>query len=441
LGFEKLNRNSISIRLFIIAILVLIMMIPSAMISSLITERENRKNEAIHEITSKWANAQTVGGPVITVPYEEIVTPTESKKQSVTNFIQFLPDFLEIKSNINPETRYRGIYKAILYNTRINLTGQFSFSKLDNLNINPQQIKWGNAFIAVSISDMRGIKDIIQLNWNKQNLLLEPGIKGGNNIFSSGVSIKLPLPNTNISQMVFPFSLQLNLNGSEELNFLPLGRKTLVQITSPWTDPSFDGAFLPESRKIDKKAFTAKWKILDLNRNYPQQWVGEIDNEDITNSKFGVKLFSQVTEYTKTTRTIKYLFMFVGLTFLVFFLVEVFNKKRIHPIQYLLIGLSLCIFYVLLLSISEHLNFEWAYLIASFGITALIAFYVKSVLGTRILTLVTALLLMILYGFMYVLLQNQDYALLLGSIGTFIIMTVVMYLSRNVDWYKTELNN
>ena len=441
MGFEKFIRNSVSIRLLIIAILILIMMIPSAMINSLIDERENRKNEAIGEITSKWANAQTVGGPVITVPYEEIVTTVEGKKQTVTDYIQFLPDFLEINGTINPQIRHRGIYKAILYSSKINLSGYFSFTKLDGLNISPQQIKWSNAFITVLISDMHGIKDVIPLNWNKESLLLEPGIKSGNNIFSSGVSLKLPLSKASLTQRAFPFALQLNLNGSEDLSFLPLGRKTVVQLTSPWTDPSFDGAFLPESYHIGKKAFSATWRILDLNRNYPQQWVGEINKDDIFNSKFGVQLFSPVTEYTKTTRAIKYLFMFVGLTFLVFFLVEVFNKKRIHPIQYLLIGLSLCIFYVLLLSISEHLQFEFAYLIASLAITGLIAFYVKSTLGSNILTIIAAILLIILYGFLYVLLQNQDYALLLGSIGTFIIMAVVMYLSRKVDWYKIELNS
>jgi inner membrane protein len=443
LGFEKFNRNSISIRIFIIAILVLIMMVPSAMITTLVSERENRKNEAIHEIASKWAYSQTVGGPVITLPYEETIINEEGKPQTVTGYIQLLPDLLEITGNLNPEIRYRGIYKAILYNTKIYLNGYFSFEKLNSFNINPQQIKWSDAFIAVSISDMRGIKDVIELNWDSHKLLLEPGIKVGNNIFNSGVSLNLPLPDTGPGdkQKTFPFSLQLNLNGSEDLNFLPMGRKTLVQLTSSWTDPSFSGAFLPESRKITKNAFTAKWRILDLNRNYPQQWVGDINKDDITVSSFGVKLFSPVTEYTKTTRAVKYLFMFVGLTFLVFFLVEVFNKKRIHPIQYILIGLSLCIFYVLLLSLSEHIHFEWAYLISGLCITALIGFYVKNALGNFSLTLITTILLIIMYGFMYVLLQNQDYALLLGSIGIFIIMAVVMYLSRNLDWYKIELNN
>ena len=288
---------------------------------------------------------------------------------------------------------------------------------------------------------MRGIKNTIQLNWNNQSFLFEPGIKGGNDLFDSGVSVKIPLNKTNLNERKYPFSFQLNLNGSEELNFLPLGQKTTVQLRSSWNDPSFDGAFLPESRQISKNGFVAAWQVLDLNRNYPQQWVGETNKESINRSKFGVKLFSPVTEYTKATRSIKYLFMFVGLTFLIFFLVEVFNKRRIHPIQYLLIGFSLCIFYILLLSISEHLSFELAYLIASISITVLITAYVKSTLKAKILTIATAIFLVILYGFMYVLLQNQDFALLLGSIGTFIIIAVVMYLSRNIDWYKTELNN
>jgi inner membrane protein len=199
------------------------------------------------------------------------------------------------------------------------------------------------------------------------------------------------------------------------------------------------GLFCQKKPDIRSNGFTANWKVLDLNRNFPQQWVGSIDHEQVLSSAFGVQLISPIDEYAKTSLAIKYIVMFVVLTFLIFFLVEVFNRKRIHPIQYLLIGFSLCLFYLLLLSLSEHIGFAAAYVIASISIVALITLYVKSALYGKALPWITGLTLIILYGFMYVLLQNQDYALLIGSIALFVTMAVVMFLSRKVDWYNIHL--
>lgn len=431
------NRNSIIIRLLVIGILILVLMIPRIMIDGLISERSARKNEAVSEITSKWARAQTIAGPVITVPYEKRFRNDQGKVLTETGYVQFLPEELQIKGEIQPEIRYRGIYRAAVYNLKLNLAGRFSFAKLGRLNLIPEQIRWNEGFMAVQITDMRGIKDSIGLEWNGRQLRFEPGIFEGG-IFHSGVSLRLPLEAIK-TQGSSDFSIYLNLNGSEELKLQPLGQTTIVQLSSPWNNPSFTGAFLPETRHIGENGFNARWKVLDLNRNYPQQWLGETYNSNLESSEFGVKLYSPVDEYTKVNRAVKYIFMFVGLTFLVFFLVEVFNKRRIHPVQYLLIGFSLCIFYVLLLSLSEHIGFELAYLIAGISIIGLIGSYVRSALGGKWVSLLTAGLLATLYGFLYILLQNQDYALLMGSIGIFIIMAVVMYISRNINWYKIEI--
>jgi inner membrane protein len=437
---KVLHRNSITLRLLIIGLLILILLVPSVMISALIGERESRKREAIAEITSKWAETQTIGGPVITIPYEVFTTDGQGKIQSSMEYLQVLPDFLSVKGHIQTQTRYRGIYKAILYQAKLDLQGTFSLDELAGLGLIRQRIKWDEAFIAVFIPDMRGIKENLDFVWDNRPLALEPGIKNGNDLFNSGVSVKIPLQPGTPAQRQYPFAFKLNLNGSEEFNILPLGRKTAVNLTSDWSAPSFSGAFLPEKRNIHSTGFEAAWKVLNFNRNYPQVWLGESRRDNILDSKFGVKLFSPVDEYTKASRAVKYLIMFVGLTFLIFFLVEVFNKKRIHPIQYLLIGFALCLFYVLLLSLTEHLNFELAYVIASLSIIALITFYVKSAMTGQALTPVTAAALVSLYGFLYVLLQNQDYALLLGSVGLFVILALVMFMSRKVDWYRIELD-
>ena len=435
----KVKKNSTGFRLVVIGILVLLLLIPSAWISSLVNEREGWKEEAVSEITSKWAKSQTIGGPVVTVPYLKKWQDEKGKTQTNLDYIHFLPNKLNIQGILNPEIRYRGIYKAILYNSKITLNGDFSFAKLDSLNVLLENIQWKDAFLTVHIPDMRGIKESIELLWNDQTFLFEPGIRDGG-IFESGISVKIPLSKTELHKNLFNFAIKIDLNGSEEFNLFPLGRNTTVSLNSKWQHPSFIGAFLPEKRQIENSGFSASWKVLDLNRNYPQQWMGTSFNNKIIQSRFGVSLFSPVDHYTKTSRATKYAIMFIRLTFLVFFMVEVFNKKRIHPIQYLLIGLALCIFYLLLLSLSEHIGFELAYLIAGISIIALISTYVKSSLGGLSIGIITAGLLTTLYSYLYILIQNQDYALLMGSIGLFVIIGIVMHWSRKVDWYKMELS-
>ena len=444
MNFETLNniyKNSINIKIFMIGILIIILMIPAAMIENLVSERENRKKEAITEVSSKWGSSQTIGGPVLTVPYKEVYKNTKGETVYNTGYMHFLPDLLNINGDILPQTKHRGIYKVILYNTKLNINGDFPFPKFEKLNIANENIIWKDSFMSLGIPDMKGIKDNIDLKWNGKSYFMEPGLQN-KDIFDSGVSVKVPLNNSDLKKGKYTFSLKLDLNGSEALSFYPFGKKTTMSLSSKWSNPSFNGAFLPDQPKISEQGFKADWKVLDLNRNYSQQWIGSLDEtekNDINNSKFGVNLFLPVDDYTKTSRSVKYAIMFVSLTFLVFFFVEILNKKKIHPIQYLLVGLGLSLFYLLLLSISEHLNFYMAYLIASISIVILITAYTRNAFGSKILNFVMGLILTILYGFLYVLLENQDYSLLIGSVGLFIILAIVMYLSRNIDWYSINL--
>jgi inner membrane protein len=232
------NRNSIYLRISMIGLLILVLMIPSAMISSVIGERENRKREAIAEITSKWAKEQTLGGPIITIPYENRWKDTDGKIQTDLKYIQVLPQLLSVRGQINPEIRYRGIYKAVLYNAKVDMEGTFSFTKLESLNLNPENIQWKDAFDAILIPDMRGIKDNVELKWDKESFLFEPGIKEGN-FFNSGISVKVPLPPDSLTREGFKFSVKLDLNGSEEFNLLPLGQKTIIRLASGWNNPRF----------------------------------------------------------------------------------------------------------------------------------------------------------------------------------------------------------
>ena len=432
-------KGSIGVRLVIIGVLILALLIPSAFVRTLVRERANRRREAIQEITSKWSTKQVIGGPLITIPYTESWKDEEGVTKTVTKYLQVLPETLNIEGEIYPEIRYRGIYQAVVYNTQLDLSGEFSFERLQTLNIPLDQVLWDDAFISVNISDMRGINEYVELKWGEEAVLFEPGIKRGNELFDSGISVRIPLDPSNVAGM--NYGLHLDLKGSEALSFLPLGKTTRVKLGSSWTNPSFDGAFLPAQHQIDSQGFSADWQVLDLNRNYPQTWVENVAKKTVYASEFGVNLFSPVDIYTQTTRAVKYMIMFIGLTFLVFFLVEVFSNNKIHPIQYLLIGISLCIFYLLLLSLSEHINFGLAYLISSLSVVILIGTYVRSALEKRVIPVITAGMLSILYGFLYILLQNQDYALLIGSVGLFIIVAVIMYTTRKVNWYQIDLNH
>ena len=433
-------KSSIGIRIVIIGVLILALLIPSAFIRSLVHERAARRREAIEEITSKWSTEQTIGGPVITLPYTVTWKDEKGVTRTTTKYIQVLPETLNIEGELHPEIRYRGIYQAVVYNGRLDFSGKFAFEGIRKLNIDLKDVLWDEAFISVNISDMRGIKEYVELKWGEQAILFEPGIKRGNNLFDSGASVGIPLASGNLSDRV-DYAFQLNFKGSEALNFLPLGKATKISLKSSWSNPSFDGAFLPVQHQIDNNGFSADWQVLDLNRNYPQVWVENVSERTVFSSSFGVNLFTPVDIYTQTTRAAKYMIMFIGLTFLVFFLVEIFSSKKIHPIQYLMIGFSLCIFYLLLLSLSEHISFGWAYLLASLSVVILISAYVRSALEKKVIPVITAGMLTVLYGFLYILLQNQDYALLIGSVGLFLIMATVMYLTRNVNWYRIDLSN
>ncbi|MBX7140357.1 MAG: cell envelope integrity protein CreD [Chitinophagales bacterium] len=435
-------KRSVMLKLLIIGILILILLIPTSMLSSLIYERQGVRDEATRDVSSKWGLQQTIGGPMITVPFEERVKNENGNIETVMQHAHFLPDELTITGEMIPEKRYRGIYVVMLYKAKLHITGTFSYPDFGELNLNPADCHLDEAYISLGIPDLKGINDAVNMTIGDSSFSFGPGIPD-HEIFNSGISFKFPLQ----QKQSFNFTLDVNLNGSTSLAFLPFGKETRVELRSPWGTPSFEGTFLPDTRTVTDSGFTAQWKVLQLNRNYPQQGVGNFigitDNDygpkEITDSgneaAFGVQLLLPIDEYQKTMRSVKYCIMFIIITFLSFFFVEVLNKKRIHAIQYLLVGSAICLFYVLLLSISEHLRFGQSYLISSVSTLTLITLYAAYIFKNRFLTLIFAGILALLYGFFYSLLQLEDYALLLGSIGLFIILATIMYLTRKVDWY------
>ncbi len=440
--FERANRwlrESITIKLVSIGFLILLLIIPSFMIESLISERDSMRFGAIDEVSSKWGRQQTVGALVLTVPYLTTILNEKGQPTETTAYAHFLPDQVNIKGELTPETRYRGIYEVVVYNAQLNVSGQMPRPDFSDWSVGPGKILWKDAFVSLGISDMQGIKENIALKWGQDQLAFGPGIETGE-VFTSGVSVRTPLlPAANPADTLasFPFSFTLDLNGSSLLYFTPLGKETTIALSSKWATPSFGGAALPDERQVTPAGFSAQWRRLHLNRNYPQKIRGSVGTQ-VAESNFGVELLVPVDQYQKSTRSIKYAILIIGLTFMIFFFAEVLNKKRIHPFQYILVGLALCIFYTLLISLSEHLGFNLAYFLSALAVVGLVTAYCTSIFAHLQLALLTGGILALLYGFMFTLLQLEDYALLMGSIGLFVVLAIIMYLSRRIDWYGGE---
>lgn len=422
--------------IFFIGILLLI---PTSMIESLIFERQNTQQEAIHEVSSKWANEQTISGPFISIPYYKYIKEF-SKKDSVEKIVQVkeyihvLPKVLKIEGKINPELRNRGIYDIVVYNSKINISGQFSAINLAAFDIPEKDIQFDKAQLCVGIDDLRGIEKSVLLDWKGQKFSFNPGV-ASTDIIGSGINAPLALQAKDST--THDFSFNLDLKGSQLLYFTPVGKTTDITISSPWKNPSFNGAFLPDSRTLSETGFTANWNVLHLNRNYPQIWIGS--QYAIKESSFGIDLLLPVDNYQKSFRSIRYAILFIGFTFLTFFFIEVLNKVFIHPMQYILVGIGLIVFYTLLLALSEHLAFNLAFIIAAIATLLLITGYVKAILKSNTLTYLLSGILLLLYSFIFVIIQLQDFALLIGSIGIFIILGLVMYFSRKIDWYNLNL--
>lgn len=425
-------RNSATIKIISIGILVLVLLIPTSMISSLLKERESRRDSVVQEINQKWGYSQTIIGPFVTVPYKSFYKDKNGELRYSTKYFHLLPEKLSIKGHITPHIRYRSIYEAVLYNCQLDVEGLFTVPHLNQLNIEPENILWEKSVFSIGITDMRGIKENVHLTFDKKNYGVNPGLKT-TDIASAGISTPIPLSPTDTSK---PFSFKLNINGSEQIQFTPLGKETDVTVSSTWPSPSFNGAFLPTTREISENGFTATWKVLHLNRNFPQYWQGS--QYKVLESFFGLNLLITADVYQKSTRLSKYALMFVIFTFAAFFFSEIINKNRVHPIQYLLIGLAVILFYVLLLSISEHLSFNYAYVLSSTAITLLITGYSKGILKNKYFTLTVFALLTILYAYLFIVLQLEDYALIMGSIGLLAVLSTVMFITRKIDWYSLD---
>jgi inner membrane protein len=434
--FARLRQSS-SIKVFTIGFLVLVLLIPLAMVKETVRDRDQVSLEARQDIQQTWGQAQLIAGPVLVLPYESVLSSDNKEHFIRTADRYILADELDIDTALESDVLYRGIHKVPVYSVVSRLSGTIDLADLGP-NIDPSTVDWSGAMIAIGVSDGRAIAETPELQANGASIVFIPG---GQQIAGLPPQILAPVgelfagdPPDSID-----FDVTLNINGSESLKFLPLGDTTRVTMRSDWASPSFSGNYLPETREVSDDGFTASWKVSSIGRPLPSRWSSNSSAANSAlSSAFGVDLYMPISVYRLTLRAAKYGILFIGLTFVGYFMFEVIARLQLHPIQYLMIGLANVLFYLLLVSFAEHTGFGFAYILSALASSGLVIGYSRSVLGDRSRASVIAAILVVLYSFLYMTLKAESYAMLAGSIGLWATLALIMYLTRRINWYSEE---
>lgn len=449
------SQNKTMIKGFLVCLLVLGLLIPIPFILNLIEERQGNKEKVITEISDKWSGKQTIYGPFIEVTYMENVNDGQGKivKQQVKKYIS--ANDLNINGTIDTQLKSRSIYEAVVYNSKLNINSKFKnySDMLAEMEVNAENIV--STKIVFGISDSKGYENKVIVQSNNKNyplnmdnitstITIQPEVRVENGEYLEQVSTtKKVMPVQMMSQKIDPstfdfnqVSINLVMKGSQMLNIIPSAINTKVDLATNWKDLKYDGNFLPNSDPETKNGKTnVKWSIYQQNPLQGQIWQ---DASNFSDYSFGVNFLQMNDHYDKTYRSTKYAILFIGLTFVAFFFIESRNNFNIHLVQYALVGFAICVNFVLLLSLSEYLGFDIAYFISSGATILLITFFVNSFLKSFGLTFKITLMLILLYTFIYSVLQLKEHALLVGSIGLFIIVAILMYYSKNIEWNRTK---
>ena len=429
-------RQSASFKVAVIGFLILVLLIPLAMIKDVIAERDQTGQMAKFDIYQTWGGNQLVAGPVLVIPYDVPGTTHSGVEYKSRQHIYLLPQSLDIDADVSAETRARGMFEVPVYTAQILLRGQFSDLDVSQLKVTDEAIDWTGAFIAIGVMDGRAITEIPVAIIAGEMVRFEAG---GDPVAGLPPQIVAPIGKI-LARAERPsplaFRIDLALKGSESLKFLPAGDTTNVALRSSWPSPSFSGNYLPEGHDIDASGFNAHWKVSSIGRAFPSRWTDASGAGSAAGqAAFGVDLYMPISIYRLTERAAKYGILFIGLTFVSYFLFEVVAALRLHPLQYLLVGLANCLFYLLLISLAEHIGFGWSYVLSCIASAALIVGYSHSLLGSRGRAVIMALVLGLLYCFLYLTLNAETYAMLAGAIGLWVTLAVIMYLTRRIDWY------
>lgn len=424
--------RSPALKLVLIVVLTVLMAVPLLFIQLALEERKTRAFEAAVDVASGWGGTQTVAGPMLFVPYE--VPRTDTVNGVTTQTVErltavVLPNRLDMDAVADTDTRWRGIFAVPVYRSAIKMRASFDRATITGLRLDGARILWDQAYVAVSVSDVRGLVGNVVLQVNGHPANFRPGI------LASGSGIHAPIDLSTLEGGL-ELNASMSLRGSRELSLAPLGEQTTAHIASKWPHPSFFGAFLPSDRQVGDSGFDAKWAVPYLARGFGQTLNSTDQLQTVFGSTFGVRFYQSVDFYQLVQRSLKYAGLFVGLAFLIFFIVELVAGTRLHAAQYAMIGAAQVLFYLLLLSFAEHIGFTKAYLLAMAGTVTMTCLYASSVLGSRLRAAVLFAILAALYALLYVILIQEDYAMLVGSLLIFGALGATMFVTRRLDWYR-----
>jgi inner membrane protein len=442
-------------KFFLICGLIVLLLIPLLLVWALITEREQRAAGVRYEVAREWGDSQFINGPVLVVPYTVVRSTLQGEKRTeevIEKRAVFLPEQLTINGKATSKVLHRSIYDMAVYTAALDFEGRFAEPDMSEVATDVASMRWRDAVLALALSDVSGLKSAASLVIDGDTKLpFEPslGVPGTN---IDGIHVRLakaaplfedqqatPAPGAPAKMKGFTFHFGLTLNGSSEIGFAPVARETIVGLSSDWPDPSFTGAFLPTDRVINPAMFSARWQVPHLARSIPQAWsLSDQGLERMNTYRFGVGFIVPVDFYQLVTRAAKYGTMFLATAFMAVFVLELRSERQVHPVQYLLVGLAMTFFYVLLLSLAEHIGFLTAYLIAAIATSGLISLYVARVQGSFAKGLIMLIVLALLYGLLYFILQLEDYALLAGAILGFLMLAAVMFGTLRVNWSGAE---
>ena len=430
-------------RLGTIGVLILLLLIPVAMIDGLISERQALRDQVLADIARSSSSAQRLSGPILVAPYrktvrEWVMRPDTrehvQEEREVSGRLYFLPDRFALDGSLQTEERARGIHQARLFHLDGRISGHFQVPAKWGVAEEWQDYQFDTPFLALGISDVRGIGNGLSLTMNDQEIAFQPGSQ----IREIGDGVHATLDDFIAdagSRLEFDFTLALL--GTGRLDFTPVGRETRIDISADWPHPSFVGNYLPIEREVSEDGFRARWQTSFFSTNMQEAALDCLSQsrcEAFNQRQFGVSLIDPVDHYRQSERTIKYAMLFIGLTFAAFFVFGILRDIEIHPMEYGLVGLALAIFYLLLLSLSEHLGFGPAYAIAAAACVALTGFYLCYVLNGLLRGLGFTAALALLYNVLFVIVSAEDVALLMGSVLLFALLAAVMVLTRNLDW-------
>lgn len=433
--------QSSTAKILMVGLLTLVLLIPLQYVKSLISERAERQKEVIDEINYKWGENVYMYGPILKVPYtyySEVKTVNSSTNKVVvqqsaqTRYAYFFPDKLNANINVNTQQKNRSNYQSVVYTSALAFNGSYSLPNFNVQSIANENIQWDKASIVVKTNNIKSITGAVTISIGGKNLNFEPASEESDKDSVSSLETRIFNARDMFTAGSAGYDFKINYKGSEQIKIVPIGKMTTAKMTSNWHSPSFDGNFLPERSHITDNGFTADWKVSHLNRAFGQQHFGSIPS--LKAYTFDVKFLIPVDQYQQNERAAKYGFLVIGLTFLVFFLIQTVSKISIHIFQYSMIGLALIMFYTLLISITEHSSFRLAYIVAGISVVVMISLYSISILKSIKFPVFIALSLAALYSFIYVIIQLENYALLVGSIGLFAILGAVMYFSRKIEW-------